>query len=51
MPFLYKAFTMSRVLTPGQEFFDRAWPYKAWSENALILSKSSSILPGIDQTN
>ena len=29
----------------------RVWPYKSWSKNALFLKKSSSLLPGIDQTN
>ena len=27
------------------------WPYKLYSENALFFLKSSSLLPGIDQTN
>ena len=29
----------------------RAWPYKSYSETALFLEQSSSLLPGIDQTN
>ena len=29
----------------------RAWPYKLYSENALFFLKSSSLLPGINQTN
>ena len=29
----------------------RVWPYKSYSENALFLLKSSSLLPGIGQTN
>ena len=29
----------------------RAWPYKSYSETALFLYQSSSLLPGIDQTN
>ena len=38
-------------ITPGQGFFAGAWPHKSYSENALFLWKSSSLLPGIDQTN
>ena len=29
----------------------RVWPYKLYSENALFFLKSSSLLPGINQTN
>ena len=35
----------------GRGFCARVWPYKSYSENALFLLKSSSLLPGIDQTN
>ena len=39
-------------MTPrGRGFCARVWPYKSYSENALFLLKSSSLLPGIDQTN
>ena len=27
------------------------WPYKSYSENVLFLEKSSSLLPGLGQTN
>ena len=38
-------------MTPGAGGYARARPYKSHSENALFLLKSSSLLPGIDQTN
>ena len=34
----------------GRDSCTRVWPYKSFSENALFLRKSSSLLPGIDQT-
>ena len=39
-------------MTPGAGVqCARAWPFKSYSENALFLFKSSSLLPGINQTN
>ena len=35
----------------GRGSYARAWPYKSFSENALFLLKSTSLFPGIDQTN
>ena len=39
-------------MTPrGRNSCARVWPYKSYSENALFLKKSSSVLPGMDETN
>ena len=35
----------------GRGFCARAWTYKSYSENALLFFKSSSLSPGIYQTN
>ena len=38
-------------MTPGAGVFAKwVWPYKLYSQNALFLQRSSSLLPGIDQT-
>ena len=39
-------------MTPGAGVqFARAWPFKSYSDNALFLFKTPSLLPGINQTN
>ena len=39
-------------MTPGQGFCARAWPYKSYSENALLLENIFlPTLPGMVQTN
>ena len=38
-------------MTPWAGVLARAWPYKSYSENTLFVLKSSSLLPGVDQTN
>ena len=39
-------------MTPwGRGSCARIWPYKPYSEYTLFFKKSSSLLPGIDQTN
>ena len=47
-----KIFKIVTFITPGTGvFIKRVLLYKSFSENALFLEKSSSLLPGIHQTS